>query len=101
LHFDRRKTAVAVVGENADFDESVITNERLRMHFFPAPDADRLEAYLSRPDANLSLSMRESTRGVMGGLESIAAGKTLIGDLRPGLKWRATKDELILSYALS
>lgn len=105
LHFERRKTAVAIAGENAHSDENVTTNEHLRMHFYPAPDINRLEAYLSRSDSNLSLEARESERkltlAIMNGLESITAGQTLIGDLRPGLKWRATKDELVLSYALS
>src|SRR5690606_326319 len=98
LHFERSKTAVAIEGKNAHSDENVTTNEHLRMHFYPAPDIDRLEDYLSRSDSNLSIKARESERelalAVMGGLESITAGKTLIGDLRPGLKWRATKDEL-------
>lgn len=105
LNFERSKTAVAIAGENARSDENVTTRERLRMHFFPAPDSNRLQAYLSRPNSELSGEAREAERelalAVMGGLESITAGKTLIGDLRPGLKWRATKDELILSYALS
>src|SRR5690606_38028442 len=40
LHFERRKTAVAIAGENAHSDENVTTNERLRMHFYPAPDTN-------------------------------------------------------------
>src|SRR5690606_27806650 len=81
LHVDRRKTALTVEGENAHSDEKVTTNERLRMHFYPTPDINRLEEYLSRPDAGLSTEARESERklalAVMSGLESIAAGKTL------------------------
>src|SRR5699024_5518260 len=93
LHFERRKTAVAVEGENAHSDEKVSTDEHLRMHFYPTPDIKWLEDYLSRSDSGLSAGVRESEHklalAVMNGLESIAAGRTLIGDLRPGLKWRA------------
>src|SRR5690554_1886361 len=81
LHFERRKTAVAIAGENAHSDENVTTNERLRMLFYPAPDTNRLDAYLSRSDSNLSLEARESERkltlAIMNGLESITAGQTL------------------------
>lgn len=94
------KMAQPVKGAATYVEEELPVEESFTMHLFPEPDLEVLEAYPFRAAAS-SDDIRQSALDKFRALQDVAAGVTLVGDLRPGMQWSGTRDQLTLSYALN
>lgn len=96
-------TSKPVNGETIRAESSHDISELIHLSLFPAPDINTFNGYPFDEHHELPPELRNEERknkmNLFSALEQVAAGAQPLGQLRPGMSWQATPDQLKLSYS--